>query len=156
MKQPYTTVHDLQDILMIYGDALDYKMTFWNFTDQEYLHLVFKGITKDPVPAVEFFAIEDDIYSNTLSTLKAILDRAKNELGENFDSARIQVINVSNRQPMHICFVGSSNVSRTIHWCIDYDDKNFRKFKRWFYWKRLYVVCKFESVIKRIKKLFNN
>ena len=155
MKQPYTTAHDLRDILMIYSDALDYKMTFWNFTDQEYLHLMFKGVTKEPVPAIEFFAIEDDVCRNTLNALKPLLDRAKHELGDDFDSARVRIINVSNRQPMHIYFVGSSNVTRTIHWCIDYDDKNFHRFKRWFYWKKLYVVCRFESVIKRIKKFFN-
>ena len=161
MRHPYTTVHDLRDILMIYGDCEDWQMKFWNFTDQNYLNLRFLKFEPGPEPSVVLVAQENTIASNTVFAFKSMLthiDRltAPEMYSVSVDDARIQVINKSNGQSMHIYFVGSSKPDKSVNWCIDYDDKNFRKLKRWFQWKKLYVRCRFKTTVNYIKKFFNN
>jgi len=155
MKYPFTTVHDIRDIIMIYGECKNYQMVFWNFTDQEYLHLIFKNAydTAEPNgPMVEFWATDDHI-ENTVQSFDELLKQI--DFGEGFDRARIRAINVANRQPMRIYFVGSSNPDKTVHWCIDYEDEDFRKWKRWFQWKKLWLSCRLDKVKKFFKSLTN-
>ena len=161
MRHPYTTVHDLRDILRIYWDCEDWQMKFWNFTDQNYLTLTFQNIESGPEPSVVLAAQERSIASNTVFAFKAMLDHIDRQASATMDylsveNLRIKVINKSNGQPMHIYFVGSSKPDKSVNWCIDYDNKNFRRVKRWFQWKKLYAICRFETTIKHIKKFFNN
>lgn len=161
MRHPYTTVHDLRDILMIYGDHEDWNMKFWNFTDQNYLTLSFQKFESGPEPSVVLSAQERSIASNSVYAFKSMLAHIDMLASYMMDSLsveklRIKVINKSNGQPMHIYFVGSSKPDKSVNWCIDYDDKNYRKFKRWFQWKKLYIVCRFETTLNHIKKFFNN
>ena len=161
MKHPYTTVHDLRDILMIYGDCEDWQMKFWNFTDQNYLKLTFLNFESEPEPSVVLRAQKNTVASNTVSAFKSMLayiDRQTSAMMDplSAENLRIKVINKSNGQPMHIYFVGSTKPDKSVNWCIDYDDKDFHKFRRWFQWKKLYIKCRFETTIKHIKKFFNN
>jgi hypothetical protein len=144
---------------MIYGDHEDWQMKFWNFTDQNYLTLRYLNIETGPESSVVFEAATKQIASNSVHVFKLMLmpiDKWCNMSDMDREKLRIKVINKSNDQPMHIYFVGSSKPTKSVNWCIDYDDKNYRKFKRWFQWKKLYIVCRFETTLKHIKKFFNN
>ena len=158
MRHPYTTVHDLRDILMIYWDCEDWQMKFWNFTDQNYLTLRYIGIEPGPEPSVVLETAGQHV-SNSVHAFKMMsecIGKWCNTSDLDIENLRIKVINKSNGQPMHIYFTGSSKPDKSVNWCIDYDDKNFRKFKRWFQWKKLYIVCRFETTLNHIKKFFNN
>ncbi len=162
MRHPYTTVHDLRDILMIYKDCDDWQMKFWNFTDQNYLELRYLKVELGLEPSsVVFEASTKQTASNPVHLFKLMLTHIDRQAGAIMDplsveNLRIKVINVSNGQPMHIYFVGSSKPDKSVNWCIDYDDINFHKLKRWFQWKKLYIKCRFESTFKHLKKFFNN
>ena len=42
-KYNYTSVHDLKDLVMIYNDCDDYRVTVWNPTEQQRMKLIFTG-----------------------------------------------------------------------------------------------------------------
>jgi len=159
MRHSYTTVHDLRDILRIYGDCDDWQMKFWNFTDQNYLTLRYLGVGSGPEPAMVLEATTDSITSSSVHAFKLMLEHIDKWCDMNDrdkENLRIKVVNRSNGQSMHIYFVGSSKPDKSVNWCIDYDNKDFRRIKRWFQWKKLYIECWFKTTIKHIKKFFNN
>lgn len=150
-KHSYTTVHDLKDIFLgVYHDCDDYKVKFWNFTDQQYMNLAFRGmetLSNGQMILVFNAYREDDSHTffMDVSEWKAALKLFERHTQE-WEDARVIVWNRYNQHPMHITFTGSSNDPKEVHYSINYDDPRYKKWKRDLFWLRFNITHKFKKL----------
>lgn len=150
-KHSYTSVHDLKDIFLgVYNDCGDYKVKIWNFTDQQYMNLAFRGVkilSDGKMLLVLDAAREDDSYTfftdvDAWKTALKLFDRHTQE----WEDAEVIVWNKYNKRSMHITFTGSSNDPKEVHYTINYDDPRYRKWKRDLFWFKFNLIYKFKKL----------
>lgn len=154
-KYPYTTLHDLRDIVNIYEDCPDYEITLWNYTDQNKMTLSYNNVILKTINGQEVcyfgawkkkaFRILPDNQRiiRTVRDLKAVTDMLSTRVA---DDTAIRVLNMNNTQEMRIYFTGSSKVTKEVHYNADYINEKYHSFRReahtkWFKFK--YKVKKF-------------
>lgn len=147
MNNP-TTIHSIEDICMIYEGK--WPVRFWNFTDQKYEYLKYKGIgvNGDCKPVVYFST--DGAEEMTTDILRRIV----RNLPAEHKRAYVEVWNTKTHQNMYILFGGSTNKpvkDRYVHYQIYYMDPDFHKWKRDLYW--LWFKIKYHTS-KFFKQIF--